>query len=175
MGPVIPDPALDWDLGPPRRWDPRHLVVAVAGVVTVIAVAVIVLQTRHAEAPSMPARVVAPSVALAAPTGHEGDGGYPVGFPQTEIGAASAAAAALEAAWTLDVGQAEQAAALYAPPDQREAAREGARDAVRGWRETLGLPPKAGFPPARPCGRRRSASSGRSAPRTRCRSPSWCR
>ncbi|MFI7041745.1 hypothetical protein ACIBI0_34120 [Microbispora rosea] len=146
MGPVIPDPALDWDLGPPRRWDPRHLIVAVAGVVTVVAVAVIVLQTRQGAPPPTPARVVAPAVALAVPTGHEGDGGYPVGFPHTEIGAASAAAAALEAAWTLDVGQAEQAAALYAPPDQREAAREGARDAVRGWRETLGLPPEGELP-----------------------------
>lgn len=147
MGSIIPDPALDWDLGPPRRWDPRHLVVVIAGVVTVLAVAVIVLQTRRTATVPAPVRTaVAPAVALATPTGHEGDGGYPVGFPRTELGAASAAAAALEAAWTLDAGQAEQAAVLYAPPDQWKAAREGAREAVRGWRETLGLPPDGDLP-----------------------------
>ncbi|GLW25172.1 hypothetical protein DI270_031880 [Microbispora triticiradicis] len=146
MGQIFPEPELDWDLGPPRRWDPRHLIVVIAGVVTVVAVAVIVLQTRDSEPPAPPVRAVAPAVALAMPSDHEGDGGYPVGFPRTELGAASAAAAALEAAWTLDVGQAEQAAALYAPPDQQKAARDGAREAVRGWRETLGLPVEGDLP-----------------------------
>ncbi|MBP2708161.1 hypothetical protein JOL79_30720 [Microbispora sp. RL4-1S] len=147
MGAVIPDPALDWDLGPRRRWDPRHVLLVIVGVVTVVAVAIIVLQTREPEhRAAATAPVAAPSIALAAPSGHEGDGGYPIGFPRTELGAASAAAAALEAAWTLDGAQAEQAAVLYAPPDQRDAARDGAREAVRGWRETLGLPAEGDLP-----------------------------
>ncbi|MEW9532917.1 hypothetical protein [Microbispora sp. NPDC049125] len=145
MPAIIPDPSLDWDLSPPQRWDSRHVLLIVVAAITVVAAAVIVLQTRKAE----PEPVVVPStpvVALAAPSGHDGEGGYPVGFPRTELGAVSAAAAALEAAWTLDAGQAEQAAVLYAPPDQREAARDGARAAVRGWRETLGLPADGDLP-----------------------------
>ncbi|MEU4830060.1 hypothetical protein [Streptosporangium sp. NPDC023615] len=86
------------------------------------------------------------TVRLAAPSGYEGAAGYPVGFPQTELGAASAAAAALEAAWTLDGEQAEQAAVLYAPPDQHDAARAGAREAAAGWREILGLPKEGALP-----------------------------
>jgi hypothetical protein len=146
VGSIIPDPVLDWDLGSSRRRDPRHLLLMVAGVVTVLAVVVIVLQLRGPDPEPMPARVAAPSTALAEPSGHEGTGGYPIGFPRTELGAASAAAATLEAAWTLDRTQAEQAAVLYAAPDQWEAAREGARAAVRGWRETLGLPPEGDLP-----------------------------
>ncbi|ETK35519.1 hypothetical protein [Microbispora sp. ATCC PTA-5024] len=146
MGAIIPDPVLDWDLGPPRRWDPRHLLLVVVGVITVVAVAVIVLETRGPGPAPVPKPVAAPAIALAAPSGHEGEGGYPVGFPRTDLGAASAAAAALEAAWTLDGAQAEQAAVLYAAPDQRQAARDGARAAVRGWRETLGLPAEGDLP-----------------------------
>ncbi|MFI6509690.1 hypothetical protein ACIBCT_18960 [Streptosporangium sp. NPDC050855] len=86
------------------------------------------------------------TVRLAAPSGYEGAAGYPVGFPRNELGAASAAAAALEAAWTLDAEQAEQAAVLYAPPDQHEAARAGAREAAAGWREILGLPKEGALP-----------------------------
>ncbi|MFJ2028001.1 hypothetical protein [Streptosporangium sp. NPDC087985] len=80
------------------------------------------------------------AVVLAPPSGYMGEAGYPVGFPHTEMGAVSAAAATLEATWTLDFQQAEQAATLYALPEQQEAARAGARAVVAEWRETLGLP-----------------------------------
>ena len=89
---------------------------------------------------------VGDSVLLSPPSAYEGAGGYPVGFPHTELGAASAAAAALEAAWTLDLDQAEQAAVLYAPPEQHDAARDGAHEAVAGWREILGLPKDGALP-----------------------------
>jgi hypothetical protein len=80
------------------------------------------------------------SVTLAAPSAYHGTAGFPVRFPHTELGAASAAAAALEGAWTLDAEQAMAAAELYAPPAQRELVREGARSVAEGWRKTLGLP-----------------------------------
>ncbi|MCT9929694.1 hypothetical protein N5079_05600 [Planotetraspora sp. A-T 1434] len=147
MGTVTPDPMLDWDLSAPRR-SPRVTVLFVVAAVTVVAaIVVIVVQLRGPAPAPAPAPVrVANAIALAPPTGHQGDGGYPIGFPRTELGAVSAAAAALEAAWTLDAAQAEQAAVLYAPPEQREAARNGARAAVRGWRETLGLPSEGDLP-----------------------------
>ncbi|MFC0861810.1 hypothetical protein ACFHYQ_05810 [Sphaerimonospora cavernae] len=141
------DSDLDWDLGPQRRWNPRVVLLVVVGVVTVLAATVIVLQTRRAESKEVPVSVrTAPAIALAEPSGREGAAGYPIGFPHTEIGAVSAASATLEGAWTLDRAQAEQAAALYARPDQRKAAREGARAVVQGWRETLDLPPEGKLP-----------------------------
>lgn len=141
------DSDLDWDLSPQRRWNPRHVLLVIVGLVTMLAAVVIVLQTRRAESKEVPAPVrTAPAVALAEPGGREGAAGFPIGFPQTEIGAVSAASATLEGAWTLDGARAEQAAVLYAPPDQREAAREGAKAVVRGWRETLGLPTKGELP-----------------------------
>lgn len=140
------DSSLDWDLTPERRWNPRVVLLVIAGLVTVLAAAVIVLQLRRGEpSPAAPARA-APAITLAEPSGHEGAAGYPVGFPRTELGAVSAASATLEGVWTLDDAQAEQAAVLYARPDQRKDAREGARAIVRGWRETLGLPPEGKLP-----------------------------
>ncbi|MCG5215802.1 hypothetical protein [Streptosporangium sp. KLBMP 9127] len=97
--------------------------------------------------PGASAPAAAPAtVTLAQPSGHHGEAGYPIGFPHTELGAASAAAATLEAVWTLDPVAAEQAAALYAPPDQREAAQAGAKEIARGWRETFGLPKDGALP-----------------------------
>ncbi|MBB4938647.1 hypothetical protein FHR32_002952 [Streptosporangium album] len=139
------DPVLDWDLGPPGRGS-RRMIIVVVSIVGAILLAVGGWQLlRPAPVPTTARTVDATSgtVALAPPSGYKGDGGYPVGFPHTDLGAVSAAAAALEAAWTLDAVQAEQAAVLYAPPEQQDAARAGARAAVAGWRETLGLP-KAG-------------------------------
>ncbi|MFF5205081.1 hypothetical protein [Streptosporangium sp. NPDC000396] len=140
--PIAEDPVLDWDLGSPPRGR-RRMIIVVVSIVGSILVAIgawQLLRGRSDPSPVTAANVVAGTVVLAPPSGYEGEGGYPVGFPRTELGAASAAAAALEAAWTLDAGQAEQAAVLYAPPEQREAARAGARAAAAGWRETLGLP-----------------------------------
>ncbi|MFF3668641.1 hypothetical protein [Microtetraspora malaysiensis] len=146
MPPVVEDPALDWDLRPPRRI--RTALVVVVAVVVVVAIVLIVGMWRVVGAASTtPTPSPAPSsVALAQPMAYEGNGGYPIGFPHTELGAVSAAAAALEAAWTLDGEQAEQAAMLYAPPEQRKAASDGARAAVSGWRETLGLPKEGKLP-----------------------------
>ncbi|WP_433247782.1 hypothetical protein ACQPYK_47635 [Streptosporangium sp. CA-135522] len=142
MGPVSEDPVLDWDLGPPPRRSRRMLVVVVS-IVGIILVAIGVWQFLRPDPPPSTVQTLdttAGTVVLAPPSDYKGDAGYPVGFAHTELGAVSAAAAALEAAWTLDVDQAEQAATLYAPPEQQEAARAGARAAVAGWRETIGLP-----------------------------------
>ncbi|MGV9776189.1 hypothetical protein [Streptosporangium sp. NPDC003464] len=137
---------LDWDLGPPPH-NSRRMIVVVVSIVGAILLMIGAWQFLRPEPVTSTARTADPAaagtVALAPPSGYEGDAGYPVGFPHTELGAVSAAAATLEAAWTLDIEQAEQAAVLYAPPEQQEAARAGARAAVAGWRETLGLP-KAG-------------------------------
>ncbi|WP_067184884.1 hypothetical protein [Microtetraspora niveoalba] len=146
MPPVVEDPALDWDLRSPRRIRATVLIV-VAVVVVVVAVVLIAGMWRVVGASSTPSPSPAPTaVTLAQPLAYEGEAGYPVGFPHTDLGAVSAAAAALEAAWTLDGEQAEQAAMLYAPPEQRKAASDGARAAVSGWRETLGLPKEGKLP-----------------------------
>ncbi|MEV8635507.1 hypothetical protein AB0395_27990 [Streptosporangium sp. NPDC051023] len=139
---------LDWDLGPPPR-NNRRMVIVVVSIVGAILLAIGVwhLVGGGPENPSVSSAEVADgSVTLAPPAGYESEAGYPIGFPHTELGAASAAAAALEGAWTLDLAQAEHAAVLYAPPAQQEAARAGARAAVAGWRETLGLPKTGPLP-----------------------------
>ncbi|GLX01821.1 hypothetical protein [Microtetraspora sp. NBRC 16547] len=146
MPPVVEDPALDWDLGSPRRARSAAVII-IAVAITVVAVVLIVGTWRVVDATSAPTPTPTPTaIALAQPLAYEGDAGYPIGFPHTELGAASAAAAALEAAWTLDGAQAEQAAVLYAPPEQRKAASDGARAAVSGWRATLGLPKDGKLP-----------------------------
>lgn len=143
--PITEDPILDWGLRPPRRTSRRTLVVIIA-IVGVLAVAIgLWLILRPEPTPAVPARATI-AVVLPRPGGYDGAAGHPIGFPRTELGAASAAAAALESVWTLEVDQAEQAAALYAPPEQREAARKGARATVRGWRDTLGLPKEGALP-----------------------------
>src|SRR5690606_25092864 len=77
------DSSLDWDLTPERRWNPRVVLLVIAGLVTVLAAAMIVLQLRRGEpSPAAPARA-APAITLAEPSGHEGAAGYPVGFPRT--------------------------------------------------------------------------------------------
>lgn len=146
MPPVVQDPVLNWDLGPPRRVRTATVIV-IAVAVAVVAIVVTVGMSRGVEATSTSTPTPTPTaIALAQPLAYEGEAGYPISFPHTELGAASAAAAALEAAWTLDDAQAEQAAALYAPPEQRKAASDGARAAVSGWRETLGLPKEGKLP-----------------------------
>ncbi|MFC4057153.1 hypothetical protein ACFOWE_02540 [Planomonospora corallina] len=150
MPPVAEDSVFDVDLGPPGRASRRRLVVVLTVVGLIVAAAAGWRLLRPGqEGPAAPARPPASApaaVALASPAGYHGEAGYPVGFPRTELGAASAAAAALEAAWTLDVEQARQAATLYAPPDQQDAAREAADATTRGWRETLGLPAEGELP-----------------------------
>ncbi|GAA3096787.1 hypothetical protein [Streptosporangium carneum] len=148
--PISEDRDLDWDLGPPPRNNRRMVIVVISMVGAILlAVGVWRLMGSGSDDPRSvsTAQVADTRVALAPPSGYESEAGYPVGFPRTELGAASAAAAALEAAWTLDVAQAEHAAVLYAPPDQREVARAGARASVAGWRETLGLPKTGALPP----------------------------
>ncbi|MFI0420249.1 hypothetical protein [Spongiactinospora sp. 9N601] len=143
---ISEDPVLDWGLGPPRhtlRWVLIALVAAVAAGVVVW----LLFRSDGAPTQAATARTEPVGITLAKPSGYHGEGGYPIGFPKTELGAASAAAAALEAAWTLDPDQAEQAAVLYAPPDQQEAARAGAAAVVRDWRKTLGLPEEGELPP----------------------------
>ncbi|MET9340483.1 hypothetical protein [Nonomuraea sp. NPDC003804] len=131
------DPALRWDLGPVRR---RHRARRVAiAVVAVLALAVAAWTLLRPGADDGP-------VTLAEPAGYHGAAGFPIGFPHTELGAASAAAATLEAAWSLDDVQATAAAQLYAPPEQQEAARAGAVSATKGWRRTLGLPEEGSLP-----------------------------
>ncbi|GHH66010.1 hypothetical protein GCM10017673_11020 [Streptosporangium violaceochromogenes] len=145
--PIAGDSTLDWDLGSPSRTN-RRMVVVVVSIVGAILVAIggwRLLAGGSGTTPT-PATGAAGAVTLASPSGYEGEAGYPIGFPHTEAGAVSAAAAALEAAWTLDAAQAQHAAVLYAPPEQREAARAGARAAVAGWRETLGLPKSGALP-----------------------------
>ncbi|MFE3451616.1 hypothetical protein ACFXJ8_22100 [Nonomuraea sp. NPDC059194] len=133
---MMEDPALRWDLGPVRR---RHRVRRVAiAVAAVLAVAVAAWMLRPGSD--------AEPVTLAEPAGYHGAAGFPIGFPRTELGAASAAAATLEAAWTLDEVQATAAAQLYAAPEQQEAARAGAVNATKGWRRTLGLPEEGSLP-----------------------------
>ncbi|MEV7008459.1 hypothetical protein [Streptosporangium sp. NPDC051022] len=146
--PIADDRDLDWDLGPPSR-NNRRMIVVVVSIVGAILVAIggwHLLGGGSEPSSLSTAKVVPEGVVLAPPSAYESEAGYPIGFPHTELGAASAAAAALEAAWTLDVGQAEHAAVLYAPPEQQEAARAGARAAVAGWRETLGLPKTGPLP-----------------------------
>ncbi|GAA3443051.1 hypothetical protein [Planomonospora venezuelensis] len=148
MSPAVEESVLDVDLGPPGRASRRRAL----AVLTVVAAAAVALGAwlllRAAPGPAVSSATPAPSsgVVLAAPSAYHGEAGYPVGFPRTELGAVSAAAAALEAAWTLDAAQAEQAAVLYALPEQREAARDGADATVRGWRKTLGLPEEGELP-----------------------------
>ncbi|GAA2844666.1 hypothetical protein GCM10010517_00890 [Streptosporangium fragile] len=148
MRPVAEDPALNWDLGPPPRARRRMLIVvaSIVGVILLAAGVWQILRPDTAPADMSSSAATGDTVLFAPPSGYEGAAGYPVGFPHTELGAASAAAAALEAAWTLDVEQAEQAAVLYAPPEQHDAARAGAREAVAGWREILGLPREGALP-----------------------------
>ncbi|MBG0826856.1 hypothetical protein HS041_03595 [Planomonospora sp. ID67723] len=148
MPPTVEESVLDVDLGPPGRASRRRAlaVLAVAGVAAAALTAWLLPRAAAGPAASPPAPTPSSEVVLAAPSAHHGDAGYPVGFPRTELGAVSAAAAALEAAWTLDSGQAEQAAVLYALPEQREAARDGADATVRGWRKTLGLPEDGELP-----------------------------
>jgi hypothetical protein len=125
------------------------MLIVVVSIVGAILLAVGVWQFTQPEpapAATSPRESVGDSVLLARPSGYEGAAGYPVGFPHTELGAVSAAAATLEAAWTLDLDQAEQAAVLYAPPEQHDAARDGAHEAVAGWREILGLPKDGALP-----------------------------
>ncbi|MER7129670.1 hypothetical protein [Streptosporangium saharense] len=135
---------LDWDLGPPRN-NRRMVLVVVSMVGAILLAAVMWRVVGGGQEPQVVSTVSTAEdggggVVLAQPSGYESEAGYPVGFPHTDLGAASAAAAALEGAWTLDVAQAEHAAVLYAPPEQRETALAGARAAVAGWRQTLGLP-----------------------------------
>lgn len=144
MGPIAEDPILDWGLRPAWHTS-RQARLLIVGVLGALAVAVGVWLIMRLEAAPVRAPI-SNAVVLPAPTGYNGEAGYPVGFPRTELGATSAAAAALESVWTLETDQAEQAAVLYAPPDQREAARDGARATVRGWRETLGLPKDGKLP-----------------------------
>ncbi|WP_440070585.1 hypothetical protein [Streptosporangium sp. OZ121] len=148
MRPVADDPTLNWDLGPPPSARRRMLIVVVSivGTILLAAGAWQLLQTESTPVNASAPKAVGDTVLLAPPSGYEGAAGYPVGFPRTELGAASAAAAALEAAWTLDAEQAEQAAVLYARPEQHDAARAGAREAVAGWREILGLPKDGALP-----------------------------
>ncbi|WP_326646135.1 hypothetical protein OG884_15920 [Streptosporangium sp. NBC_01755] len=148
MRPVADDPALNWDLGPPPSAQRRMLIVVVSivGTILLAAGAWQLLRSEPETVNASAPKAVGDTVLLAPPSGYEGAAGYPVGFPHTELGAASAAAAALEAAWTLDAEQAQQAAVLYAPPEQHEAARAGAREAVAGWREILGLPKDGALP-----------------------------
>lgn len=149
MRPVADDPALNWDLGPPPSAR-RRMVIVVVSIVGAILLAVAAWQLLRPEAETVNASATignaGETVVLAPPSGYEGAAGYPVGFPRSEVGAISAAAAALEAAWTLDATQAEQAALLYAAPEQHDAARAGAREAVAGWREILGLPKDGALP-----------------------------
>ncbi|MGC5010060.1 hypothetical protein ACLQ2R_04790 [Streptosporangium sp. DT93] len=151
---VAEDPSLDWDLGPPPT-NRRRMLIVVVSIVGAILLAAGAWQLLRATLDPAGATAsqstgsagnAGDTIRLAAPSGYEGAAGYPVGFPHTELGAASAAAAALEAAWTLDGEQAEQAAVLYAPPDQHDAARAGAREAAAGWREILGLPKDGALP-----------------------------
>ncbi len=143
--PITEDPILDWGLRPPRRTSRRTLVVIIA-MVGVLAGAIGLWLILRPD-PTPPVRAPATSsVVLPPPAGYDGAAGYPIGFPRTELGAASAAAAALESVWTLEVDQAEQAAVLYAAPEQREAARDGARATVRGWRDTLDLSKEGELP-----------------------------
>lgn len=122
------------------------VVVSIVGAILLAAGAWQVMRPGSDPAVVASGEPVGDTVLLAPPSGYEGEAGYPVGFPHTELGAASAAAAALEAAWTLDLEQAEQAAVLYAPPEQHDAARGGAQEAVAGWREILGLPKDGALP-----------------------------
>jgi hypothetical protein len=142
--PITEESDLDWDVRPPWR-RPRRGILVFGALALVIVVALVVWLRPDSEPDPAPVPG-ADAVTLARPAAYEGEAGYPVGFPRTELGAVSAAAAALEAAWTLDAAQAEEAATLYAPPDQREAAREGARVATQGWRETLGLAKDGALP-----------------------------
>ncbi|GIH98158.1 hypothetical protein [Planobispora takensis] len=152
MPPAVEGPVLDVDLGPPGRAFRRRVLVALA-VAGALAAALCVWLLPDA-GPGAPSASGAGSsgssgpswVVLARPSGYHGEAGYPVGFPRTTLGAVSAAAAALEASWTLDSGRAEQAAELYAPAERRATARDDAGAAVRGWRETLGLPPDGDLP-----------------------------
>ncbi|GAA3132874.1 hypothetical protein GCM10010466_24360 [Planomonospora alba] len=149
MPPAVEDTVFDVDLGPPGRSARRKVavVLTVVGLIVAAAVGWRLLRSDPAPPPATSPSASAPAaVTLASPASYHGDEGYPVGFPRTELGAVSAAAAALEAAWTLDAARAEQAAVLYAPPDQQDAAREAARATARGWRETLGLPAEGGLP-----------------------------
>ncbi|WP_433369674.1 hypothetical protein [Streptosporangium sp. CA-115845] len=146
---VADDPELNWDLGPPPN-PRRRMIIVVVSIVGAILLAAAAWQFLRPESETVSASVpvgnAGDTVVLAPPSGYEGAAGYPVGFPRSEVGAISAAAAALEAAWTLDSAQAEQAALLYAAPEQHDAARAGAREAVAGWREILGLPKDGALP-----------------------------
>ncbi|MBG0814456.1 hypothetical protein [Planomonospora sp. ID82291] len=150
MPPAVEDSVLDVDLGPPGRASRRRVIVVLAVVGLIVAAAAGWRLLRSGTAPppaaASPSATAPATVTFASPSAYQGDAGYPVGFPRTELGAASAAAAALETAWTLDSAQAEQAAVLYAPPEQQDDARKAAAATVRGWRETIGLPADGKLP-----------------------------
>ncbi|GIH75413.1 hypothetical protein [Planobispora longispora] len=147
MSPTVEESVLDVDLGPPGRAFRRRLLIAAAAAAVIAAALAGWSLLRGGPDPQRPAASGAPAtVTLATPSAYRGDAGYPIGFPHTELGAVSAAAAALEAAWTLDPAQAEQAAVLYALPEHREAARDGAGATVGGWRRTIGLSEEGSLP-----------------------------
>lgn len=148
MPPVAEDPALDWDLSPPGRGS-RRMIIVVVSIVGAILLTISGWRALHPEpvpTPASTADATSGAVVLASPSGYNGDGGNPVGFPHTDLGAVSAAAAALEAEWTLDTAQAEQSVVLYVPPEQQDAARAGAQAAATEWRKTLGLPESGKLP-----------------------------
>ncbi|WP_084965732.1 hypothetical protein [Thermoactinospora rubra] len=126
--------AVPWDLGPVR---PRRPIVLrwTAGVLAAVAAAWILRPSSCGE-----------PVALPQPSGHHGEAGYPVGFPHTGPGAAAAAAAALEAGWSLDAEEAAAGSALYVAPDQQARSRADAASATVHWRRAVGLPDDGGLP-----------------------------
>lgn len=65
---------------------------------------------------------------------------FPVRFPHTPAGAASAMAAMLSSTWTMDAAGNTQAADVYAQPQIRSIARQAGAPAAADLRQRVGLP-----------------------------------
>ncbi|WP_219505135.1 hypothetical protein [Nonomuraea ceibae] len=72
---------------------------------------------------------------------------YPVRFPHSPAGAAAAAAALYQSAWTLDAATAARAVQVYIAPDGRAATRSEARQGAAWFRAQLGVDAEAALPP----------------------------
>jgi hypothetical protein len=82
----------------------------------------------------------APRAGVVLPDGTDTVGGYPVGFPYTDLGAVAAQAALTRAQVGFDYAQAADIAAVYAAPADRAVFTDRARAAVAQRRDLVGAP-----------------------------------
>lgn len=89
---------------------------------------------------------VPPARQVTLPSGSKRIGDYPVGFPQTPVGAAAAEVAKDRYSSTVDYAEANRLARIYIAPDLASYADDASTLAVRTLREQLGVPATGAAP-----------------------------